>query len=279
MRKFLPVLFALGLFGCDRVESGYVGLKVNLLGGEKGDIEVLPMGRYWIGMNEELHLFPVFKQNYTWAQKADEVGEGDESISFQTVEGMEVSADVGISFEFQADKIPTIFQTYRRGVREITDTFLRNHVRDAMNSVGSKLPVESVYGNGKSEFLDAVEKEVKDQVSPLGIIVEKVYLIGSFRLPAQIVEALNAKMGASQKAQQRQNEVAESKAEADKSIEKARGQAESQRMLAEAEANANKIVAASISDELVRYEHVKKWNGVLPTTILGGDSNVLLGVK
>src|SRR5690349_1169419 len=150
MNKFVKVGCVLGLVGlsaCSRVESGTVGIKVNLLGGDKGDIEVLPMGRYWIGINEELHTFPVFKQNYTWTQKPDNEGEtGDESISFQTVEGMAVGADVGISYQFDPEKIKTIFQTYRRGVDEITDTFLRNHVRDAMNDVGSKLTVESIYG-------------------------------------------------------------------------------------------------------------------------------------
>lgn len=279
--KLLFITFALGLSACSRVDSGYVGVKVYLLGSDKGDIEVLGMGRHWIGWNEDLYLFPVFQQNYTWAKTPDDPDEPepDESINFQTVEGMEVNADVGISFHFEADKVKTIFQTYRRGVSEITDTFLRNHVRDAMNSVGSDLQVESVYGSGKTEFMLTVENLVKEKVGPLGIIIDKIYLIGSFRLPQQIIEALNSKMAATQKAQQRENEVAEATAEANKKIAAARGEAESRKLVAQAEADANTLVTKSLSPELVQYEQVKKWNGVMPSTVLGGNANVLFTTK
>ena len=38
---------------CSYVPAGNVGIKVNLLGGDKGvDSEVLGVGRYWIGWNE-----------------------------------------------------------------------------------------------------------------------------------------------------------------------------------------------------------------------------------
>lgn len=266
--------------GFERIESGYVGVKVYQLGSDKGDIEVLGVGRHWEGWNEEIHKFPVYKQNYTWTQKPDDEGEaGDESMIFQTMEGMEVGADVGISYTLDGSKIETIFKTYRRGVDEITDTFLRNHVRDAMNTIGSKHTVESVYGNGKSEFMDAVQKAVRDQVGSQGINIEKIYLIGSFRLPEKVLAALNAKMEATQRAGQRENEVAEATAESNKKIAHARGEAESRLTVAKAEAEANKIIAQSLSAELVQYERIKRWNGVMPTTMLGGSENTLFSVK
>jgi regulator of protease activity HflC (stomatin/prohibitin superfamily) len=289
--KLLFVLFLLFVgTGClDRVESGYVGVKVYTLGSDKGEIEVLGTGKYYIGWNEELHRFPVFQQNYTW-EKSSKDGGVDESIVFQTVEGMQVGADVGISFHLDREKIGTIFQTYRRGVEEITDTFLRNHVRDALNAAGSKLTVESVYGSGKTDLIAEVEKNVKEKVEPTGIIVDKIYLIGSFRLPKQITQALNDKMGATQRAQQRQNEVAEAKAEADKAVEQARGRAESAKLVAqqeadsllitaEAQAKANRVLSESLSPNLIQYKQIEKWNGVLPVTTLGSGTGTLLGVK
>ena len=110
----------------NKVPAGYTGIKVYLLGSNKGvDTEVLGVGRYWIGINEELYLFPTFMQNYTWTRG----GLDDESISFQTADGMVANADIGISYSIDPNKVSEIFQTYRRGVNEITDTFLRNMVR------------------------------------------------------------------------------------------------------------------------------------------------------
>jgi uncharacterized membrane protein YqiK len=65
-------------------------------------------------------------------------------------------------------------------------------------------------------------------------------------------------------AQQRQNEVAQAKAEADKKIEDARGTAESILKVAEAQAKANRLLADSLTSEFVQYQAITKWDGQLP---------------
>ena len=254
-----------GLAACSYVPAGNVGIKVNLLGGDKGvESEVLGVGRYWIGWNEDLYVFPTFMQNYVWTAGADEGSPNDESISFQTADGMTANADIGISYSIDPDKVSIIFQTYRRGVEEITDTFLRNMVRDALVKQSSNKPIEYVYGAGKSELLASVQKDVADQVAPLGINIGKIYWIGEIRLPPTVIDSINAKNAATQMAQQRQNEVAQAKAEADKKIEDARGEAESILRVAEAQAKANKLLAESLTTEFVQYQAITKWDGQLP---------------
>ena len=254
-----------GLAACSYVPAGNVGIKVNLLGGEKGvESEVLGVGRYWVGWNEELYVFPTFMQNYVWTAGVDEGSPNDESISFQTADGMTANADIGISYSIDPEKVSIIFQTYRRGVEEITDTFLRNMVRDALVKQSSNKPIEYVYGAGKSELLASVQKDVADQVAPLGINIGKIYWIGEIRLPPTVIDSINAKNAATQMAQQRQNEVAQAKAEADKKIEDARGEAESILRVAEAQAKANKLLAESLTTEFVQYQAITKWDGQLP---------------
>lgn len=258
-------LLALTVAACDRVPAGNVGVKVNLLGGDKGvDTEVLGVGRYWIGINQELYVFPTFMQNYVWTKDASEGSTNDESISFQTADGMTANADIGISYDIDPDKVSLIFQTYRRGIDEITDTFLRNMVRDALVKEASTKTIEYVYGAGKADLIAAVQKSVTDQVASIGIKISKIYWIGEIRLPDIVKESINNKNAATQMAQQRQNEVAQAKAEADKKIEEARGQAESLLRVAEAQAKANKILAESLTPEFVQYQAITKWDGVLP---------------
>ncbi len=264
--KLIPFLIlSLAMVGCSKVPAGHVGVKVFLLGGEKGvDTEELSVGRYWIGMNEELFLFPTFKQNYVWTSDSREGSENDESFTFQTMEGMEVGADIGITYRIDPTQATAIFQRYRKGVEEITDIFLRNHVRDALNTAASTLPVASVYGAGKAALLAAVQKAVVAQVGPEGIIIEKIYLVGSFRLPKTVINALNLKIEATQRAQQRENEVAEARAEAAKLVAVAVGKAKAILTKATAEAKANRLVSQSLTPTLVKYERVKRWNGALP---------------
>lgn len=258
---------ALSLAACGSVPSGHVGIKVKLYGGDKGvDSTELTPGRYWIGMWEELHLFPTFSQNWCWT-KGNDVScgsPGDESITFQTVEGMTVSADVGITYSIDPTKANILFQRYRKGPKEITDIYLRNMVRDAIVTHASGRAVEDVYGKGKVDIMTAVEKTIRDQVAPIGINLENLYWIGEIRLPQAVITALNAKIQATQMAQQRQNEVAQARAEADKKIEESRGQAESILAVAKAQAEANKILAQSLTVELVQYKAIERWDGVLP---------------
>lgn len=251
---------------CSKVPAGNVGVLVHLLGGSKGvDTETLGVGSYWIGWNEDLYLFPTYMQNYVWTQDPNEGSKNDESISFQTADGNVAHADIGISYSIDPDKVSLIFQTYHQGINEITDTFLRNMVRDALVKEASSKPIDYVYGAGKADLIAAVQKDVADQVAPIGIKVDKIYWIGEIRLPQPIIDSINAKNAATQQAQQRENEVATAKAEADKKIETARGDAESLLKVAEAQAKANEILAQSLTSEFVQYQAITKWDGKLPT--------------
>jgi regulator of protease activity HflC (stomatin/prohibitin superfamily) len=275
------IFIATNLGGCSYVPAGHVGVKVYLLGTSKGvDSEELGVGRYWIGYNEELYLFPTFAQNYTWTRDPDETGPEDESLTFQDKDGTSLNADVGITYSIDPKKVTLIFQRYRKGVAEITDIYLRNMVRDALVTESSQLPVESIYGVGKAKLLEAVEKRVKAQVESIGINIERIYWIGDIRLPQIIRDALNAKIEANQKAQQRQNEIATARAEADKKIEDARGRGESVLIEAQKQAEANKVLNESITPNLILYKKLENeqkaigvWTGTLPT-FMGGSTPV-----
>lgn len=267
MKKLFVIAFCLSIAACSKVPSGNVGIKVNMLGGSKGvDISELTPGRYWIGVNEELHLFPTFTQTYTWTKDCVQGDCENEEIGFQTVEGLAVKADVGISYAIDPTKASYIFQKYRKGLDEITDLYLRNMVRDSLVNNASQMPVETVYGAGKTALINKVQSDVATQVKDLGLNIEKIYWVGELRLPPEVTQSINAKIGATQKAQQRENEVAQAKAEALKVIEEAKGEAESKLVKAKAEALAIELRGQALKNnpDLIQLNAIEKWNGVLP---------------
>lgn len=266
-----------GLTGCDTVPAGYVGVKVNLLGTSKGvDTEELGVGRYWLTMNEKLYKFPTFMQNYTWTKG----NKYDESMTFQTIEGMTVGADIGISYSIDPKKVTSIFQKYRKGINEITDVYIRNMVRDALVLSASTRAMADVYGVGKAALIKEVENNVRKQVADIGINIEKVYWIGGLRLPTSVTKALDRKLEATQKAQQRENEVAQAKAEADIKIAQARGIAQSKITIAKADAEALTIKGKALkaNPQIIEMSAIDKWNGVLPT-YTAGDSVPFIKIK
>jgi regulator of protease activity HflC (stomatin/prohibitin superfamily) len=251
--------------GCNltRVPAGYRGVIVNLYGSDKGVSEQSAgVGRYYLGWNKEMYLFPTFLQNRSW--------NGEQAITMQTSEGLTITTDAGITYQIEPDNIVKVFTKYRLGIEEITNTFLHNMVRDAMNEVASRMTVDQIYGLKKEEFITSVNKIVIKEAAANGINVDKIYLIGSFVLPPSVMNSINTKIEASQNAVKVENEIATSRAEAQKTIVDAKAAAERIIINAESQAKANKILAESLTPEFVSYQAILKWNGQLPTTNAGG---------
>jgi regulator of protease activity HflC (stomatin/prohibitin superfamily) len=281
---FLVFFLLFSIRSCTTVPAGQVGVIVHLLGSSKGvDAEEVGVGRYWLGWNDELYLFPTFTQNDTWKDK--------ESITFQTKEGLNVNADIGISYHIDPTKVAMVFQKYRKGVNEISDIYLHNMVRDALNKASSTQDVESVYGQGKAELLETAENTVKKEVESIGIVIEHIYWASPLHLPDSVTENINRKINATQMAMTRENEIQQTKAEAQKAIEEARGKAESRLTEARAEAEAVRVQgeaeadaiqakskALNASPQLVQYEIAQKWDGSLPEYTMGSGSIPMLNL-
>jgi regulator of protease activity HflC (stomatin/prohibitin superfamily) len=264
-------LMALSLTSCSKVPAGYRGVKVNLYGNDKGVAEQsLGVGRYYIGWNSELYLFPTFLQNYSW--------KADQAITMQTSEGLSISTDAGITYSIRPDNVVKVFQKYRLGIEEITNTFLHNMVRDAMNEVASTMTVEQIYGAQKEIFIKKVNTIVKQEAFENGIEVDKIYLVGSFDLPPSVIGSINAKIQASQNAMKVENEVATARAEAQKTIVEAQARGQQILINAESQAKANKILSESLTASFVQYQAILKWDGKLPT-YSGGNAVPFINIK
>jgi len=268
MKKITILMFLLSLIltvDCTKVPAGYVGVKVYLLGSSKGvEAEELGIGRYWIGINEELHLFPTFTTTYVWtAGNEHETSRVNESIDIQTKEGLSVNADVGIQFRIRPEDADKLFLTYRRGLDEIVDNVLRTAVRDQLNRQASGMTSDTIYGAGRVDLIEKTTQNIAQEFSPKGIIVERLYWIGAMRLPDKIKQAVDSKIESIQKAESRENELREALAQA--KIDKAK---------AEGTASQIRQEAQQLTPLTIQKMFIEKWDGKLPEYV-GGGSNSL----
>ncbi|MDU4375132.1 MAG: SPFH domain-containing protein [Bilophila wadsworthia] len=283
----LLIVCAFAIRSCAKVEAGYVGVRVNLLGGNKGvDSEVLGVGRYWIGWNQELYLFPTFQQTAAWQGREGKSG----AFQFQSKEGLSLSADMSLSFTVNPDMVSVLFQKYRKGIEEITNVYLYNIIRDVIVQVASSRTAESMYGDGKSAFVVEINKLVREKMQPIGINIDYIAIVGNVWLPQNVKMAIDEKVKAGQFAAQRETEVATARAEADKAVATAEGEARSKKQIADANAyailaeataqeKANQILAKSLTPELIQYNMATRWNGVLPSVTSGAVPFLNLGMK
>ncbi len=264
-------LSAIGLVGCDRVEPGNGGIKVNKLGDDKGVGEVVGVGRYWTGWNTEVYIFPTFKQMKTY----------EDAFNFQMSDGTTIGYHIGVAYKVDPTKVTTVFQTYRKGVDDITDTDLRQKIADALNRLASRMSTDKFIDGGKAELLENALKEIQSDMGPVGIQVISLSYVGRPEYPPTVIESINAKVTANQKTLQREQEVKQREAEANMLRAEADGQADAKLKLAEAEAKSIQIRGQALREnpEVLQLEAINKWNGTLPQYMTSGTNTPFIQVK
>jgi regulator of protease activity HflC (stomatin/prohibitin superfamily) len=272
------VVIAIGSRTAARVDAGHVGIRVKLAGSDRG-IQDMPVVTGWVFFNpltEQIVLFPTSVQNVVWSQSAHEGRPFDESITFSSGEGVNANADIGLSFHIEPSLAPRLYGRFRlNDLQALADGYMRNTVREAFNDVASKLPVQEIYGAGKSKMLGDIAQKCRDVFGKDGIIIDQLTINGALRLPQNVVDAINRAMEATQNAIQSHNRVAQVEAEAQQAITLAHGQAEAARekaqgdadallIRARAEAQANETIRLSMTPAVLQYRALEHWDGKLP---------------
>lgn len=275
--------------GCTRIDAGQAGIVVHLAGDQRG-VDDLPVQTGWVFYNPigtSVFEYPTFMQTVQWTKDVHEGNPANEEITFTTKEGLVVSADVSLSYQLQWDKIPAFYVKFRTDdLGRFTHGFLRNVTRDQFNEVASHYPIESIVGDNE-KFVAEVRARLAQAVSGIGCEVQQFGFIGAPRPPANVIAAINAKIGATQLAMQAENEVRRVRAEAEKrvaeaegaaraAIAQAEGEAKARRITADSEAYTNVTVSRSITPALVEYLRAKKWDGRVPQVTGAGSTFVNL---
>lgn len=270
--SFTVTLWVMVIYSClVRINPGEIGVIVNLLGDDRGvEQKEATIGIHFIAPWKTVYKFPTFEQNHQWTES--------DSFVFQTSEGLSVQSDIGISYHLNPEKIYLLFAKYRRGMDEITHLFIRNNLRDAINRHASKMKIEELIGPKKEEFFTNIHDSLKKELDDLGFVITHVYIIGQFTVPDNVKEALNAKIAATQKAQQRENELRETEAKAKMLVAESEGISKSILIKARAEADANNLISKSLNKDLLQWNSINKWDGKLPYAMSGNGTPFILNL-
>ena len=276
-KGFVAIAIALCLAACTTVKPGYVGIKVDNFGTNKGvqDLPIVTGFTMYNPISTNVYEFPTFVQTVKWTAGSAEGSKNDESITVNSAEGATVNMDIGLSISFLRDSVPAVFVEFRKEPAEIIDGYIRNRVRDAFSIRASKMKVTDIFGGGKQQLIDSVQKDLKAQLGQKGILVDNVSVIGEMRVAEQVKASINAVLTATQRAIEAENKVAQARAESEQHVATARGDSASAVIDASGKAQANIILARSVSPELIEYQKVLKWNGILPTVTSG---NALISI-
>ena len=262
-----------------RIGAGYVGVEIVLSGSQRGASEI-PIRTGWVfysPLRSQIIEFPTFVQTVKWTHDLNEGRAQNEEMSFNSKEGMEIYSDVSLSYAIEPKRVPDFYVKYRvSDLDTFTHGILRDIVRNSLNEVASTYSIEQLYGEQKAEFLGKVQALIQSKMDPVGVAIQQFGFIGAPRVPAVIAQAITNKAQAIQAAEQANNELAKTQAEAAKTVAAAEGEAKAAVTRAQGEAEANRIRQASLTPQLLELRKIEnqkalidRWNGALPTVQTG----------
>ena len=281
------VLIIICGFACtERVPAGYVGVVYNMSGGVTG--ETLNQGWHIVSPTKNVTLYSIgIEQSYLTSDSKGDSKE-DESFSTPTADGKSLTVDLEFSYKYDVNRVTDVFTQFKGASgKEVKDIFIKPKMIAWTQEVTAKYPVTDVFGDKRQELNEALDTYLKEKFDKYGIVIDTVNFTNISTDP-ETQEAIQKKVNAQQELElakiqkqtakvdaEKEKEVAQINAE--KAKIEAQGKADAELIKANAEAEANKKIAESLTDRLIEKTKYDKWNGELP--YIEGASTPIVNIK
>lgn len=276
-------------FTCtERIPAGYVGVVYNMNGGVDG--EVLTQGWHIVSPTKKVTTYSIgIEQSYlTSDNKGD--SPNDDSFNIPTSDGKTVRVNLEFSYRFDEERVAQTFTMFKGKSGEvIKDTFIKPKIVAWTQEVSANYPVTDIFGDKRTQINAELDVYLREKFDQYGIIIDTVNFT-DISVDAETAAAIQKKVTAQQELElanieaqtakinaQKDKEVAQIAAE--KAIIEANAEAEVIRIAAEAEADANKKIAASLTAELIEKIKYEQWDGKMPTVSGSGAIVSIDGVN
>ena len=274
-------------FACvERVPAGYVGVVYDMSGGVTG--ETLNQGWHIVSPTKNVTLYSIgIEQSYLTSDSKGDSKE-DESFSTPTADGKSLTVDLEFSYKYDVNRVTDVFTQFKGASgKEVKDIFIKPKMIAWTQEVTAKYPVTDVFGDKRQELNEALDTYLKEKFDKYGIVIDTVNFTNISTDP-ETQEAIQKKVNAQQELElakiqkqtakvdaEKEKEVAQINAE--KAKIEAQGKADAELIKANAEAEANKKIAESLTDKLIEKSKYDKWNGELP--YIEGNVNPIVSIN
>jgi regulator of protease activity HflC (stomatin/prohibitin superfamily) len=179
--------------------------------------------------------------------------EHKETMQVLSREGLTIGLEVSALYRLNPDSAARMYKTVSGG--EYETIILIPQFRSICRAVTASFQASALYSTERERLGASIQDELARTVAPRGVTIENTP-IRNVALPTQLTEAIEQKQRADQESQRMEFILTKEKQEADRKRIEAKGIADFQA-----------IVAAGISDQLLR------WKGIEATEKLASSQN------
>jgi prohibitin 1 len=179
--------------------------------------------------------------------------EHKENMQVLSREGLTIGLELSVLYRLNPDSAARVYQTILGGDYE--NIVLIPQFRSISRAVTASFAASALYSTERERLGLAIQEELARTIAPRGVLIETTPL-RNVALPTQLTEAIETKQRADQEAQRMEFVLMKEKQEADRKRIEAKGIADFQT-----------IVAAGISEQLLR------WKGIEATEKIAASPN------
>lgn len=254
--KFTPKVFyslfclLIMLFGCfTTIHSGEIGIKTKfgkIIGVTTNE------GIVWKSPIESINKINIKVQKY----------ENDKTLDTSTKD-MQVVNNIKVVINYQIDGAKAV-DLYKNVGKKYEQIVLEPAIQETVKGVISKYTSEELVTKRSEISLD-INNTLNERLSTYGIKSVGV-AINNFDFSTAYNQAIEKKAVAEQEVQTAKNQ-----------LEKAKVEAETKKVKAQGDAEANALLEKSLTKEILLEKYLEKWDGKL--SVVSGDSNTFFDIS
>lgn len=258
---------------CKLIGTGKVGIVYTYKDGVQK--EVLKPGLNWVGPMKKVKEFSTSNEILVMSKDKREGSKGDDSIKVATSDDASIAVSFQMSYRYNPD---TVVDTYKqfRGMdgEDIIESRVKPVLKSKISEVTTNYSMMDIYSGNRSKLNTELTEYLNGEFTKkYGIEVLDASII-DVHPDKKLKEAIDNRVTALQEKQQAEAE--QEKIKVQKETEKIQAETDAQIQItkAQAEAESNKIVSASITDELIRMKEAEARNKFGWITVSGADTVV-----
>ena len=245
----LVVLICL-VFCIEKIPVGYNGVIYSISGGVED--ETLSQGWHLVSPTKKVKEFTISNEQLVLTKDSREGSEGDDSFKVATSDDASISVSFQMTYRFKPDNL---VDTYKKFKGMDGESIVNNRVKTVLKSKVSEVTtvysMMDIYSGNRSEINNKITEYLNEEfIDAYGIEVLDASIIDVHPDNA-LQQTIDARVKAVQEKQQAQAEQEKVKVEAETAKIKAENEAAIKIMEAEAEAEANRLLSESITQELI----------------------------
>ena len=243
------VLVVVGFQSFTTIPEGYVGMKYQL--GKIVSVDLEAGLQFKVPFIQDVVLVVMREQVFELTTNAY-------TKDSQTVESVEVK----VNYRLNRAELLSLAQNI--GVNNVSDKLIFPQVNTILKNAIGNYRAEDLIQN-RQDLQESVETTMREDLSSYGVEVMAVSLV-NIDFDDVFEEAVRAKIVAEQDALRAQNKTKEVEEQAKQAVIDAQAEADSKRLIADAEAYSIQVIQEQIanSPNYIELEKIKQWDGKLP---------------